>query len=60
MAVAAKGPWDLPIRGYEVLLITFGFPIGIVVYRDVDISATISLAGAFSVTELGHRVSLDA
>jgi len=49
-----EGPWELPIEGYEVLMVTFAFPIDIVAYGDAGACAQIRLAGEFRLTEPGR------
>lgn len=57
----AKGPWDLPIRGYEVLQITFAYPVDLVTYGDAGASAFVRLEGEFDFVDGGRRrSSLDA
>jgi Family of unknown function (DUF6188) len=60
VALAERGPWDLPIRGFVVLHVTFAFRLDIVAYGDEGATATIILAGRFEFTHDGQRVSLDA
>ena len=59
--IAAEGPWDLPIRGYEVMQVTFAFPLDIVAYIDGGDSCMIRLEGDFHFTGVGQDVcALDA
>ena len=43
----SSGPWDLPLHGFEVLQITFAYPIDIVTYGDGSIVAIIRFEGPF-------------
>lgn len=59
--LADHGPWDLPLVGYEVLQVTFAFPIDIVVYGRAGACGLIRLAGGFEFTQHGRGTSsLDA
>jgi len=53
MTLPRNGPWELPIAGFEVLHITFGFGIQIVADGDEGRSAAIELEGAFEFCEPG-------
>ena len=55
MTVSAKGPWDLPIQGYEVLQITLAFLVDVVAYGDGGATATIRFEGDFRFTEPGRE-----
>lgn len=61
ISLAGDGPWDLPLNGFEVLLVTFAYPIDLVAYADGGASATIRFEGAFELVQQdGTRISLDA
>jgi hypothetical protein len=61
VAVAAEGPWDLPIKDHEVLQMTFAYPLDIVVYGDAGATGMIRLEGRFDFAEAEQqRHSLDA
>jgi hypothetical protein len=47
MVLPANGPWKLPIDGFEVLQITFAYPIDVVAYGDGGASATIRFETRF-------------
>jgi hypothetical protein len=42
-----SSPWVLPLNGFEVLQITFAYPIDIVAYGDGGVDAIIRFEGAF-------------
>jgi Family of unknown function (DUF6188) len=57
----AHGPWDLPLAGFEVLQVTFAYPIDLVAYGPDGASASPRFAGSFSLIEAeGAVVQLDA
>ncbi|HME01468.1 MAG TPA: DUF6188 family protein [Solirubrobacteraceae bacterium] len=61
MTLPAKGPWDLPVQGFEVLMIVFAFPLDIVAYGNGGSDVTIRFGGRFTLTQPdGHRHELDA
>lgn len=61
MALAANGPWDLPISGYEVLQITFAYPVDIVAYGDGGATACMRVEGEFQFSNAkGGQSCLDA
>jgi len=61
LTLDSEGPWDLPVEGFEVLQVTFGYPIFIVAYGPDGASVTIQFEGAFEVVEPGGaRRKLDA
>jgi hypothetical protein len=43
----SSGPWDLPLHGFEVLQITFAYPIDVVAYGDGGVDAIIRFEGPF-------------
>jgi hypothetical protein len=51
----------LPVAGYEVLQVTFAFPLDLVADRDGGATCTIRLAGRFDFTDTHqHKFKLDA
>jgi hypothetical protein len=61
VTLPAKGPWDLPLPGFEVLTVVFAFPLDIVAYGDGGSEARIRFAGRFTLAEPdGNRHELDA
>lgn len=60
MAFAENGPGDLPVSGYEVLEVTFAYPLYIRAYGDGGTACTISLSGSFEFIDLGGHPVLDA
>lgn len=59
MAFADKGPWELPVGGYEVLEITFGYSLSIQAHGDDGAICTISLEGAFEFIDTEAQHALD-
>lgn len=56
-----NGPWDLSLDGFEVLQVTFAYPIDIVAYGPEGVDVTIRFEGAFELVEPdGTRRELDA
>jgi Family of unknown function (DUF6188) len=56
----ASGRWELPVEGFEVLGVEFGFPIDIVTYGDGGVSTRIQFGGSFEFSEPDgevHRLS---
>jgi len=49
MTLPENGPWTLPIDGYDVLQITFAYPIDVVAYGDGGVSAAIRLEQGFDI-----------
>jgi hypothetical protein len=60
MPLPAHGPWTLPINGYEVLQISFAYPIDVTVYADGGASAMVRFEQAFDYVEGGRIHKLDA
>ena len=60
MALPAKGPWTLPIEGFEVLQITFAYPIDVVAYGDGGASARIRFEARFDFGVDGALRHMDA
>lgn len=60
MALPDKGPWELPVGGYEVLEITFANALSITAYGDGGATCTISLGGLFDFIDSGGHHALDA
>jgi hypothetical protein len=61
VGLPAHGWWTLPIRGYEVLQVTFAYPIDVVAYGDGGASAIIRFEGPFELTDAtGRTHRLDA
>jgi hypothetical protein len=59
--LAEHGRWDLPLADYEVLQVTFAFPIDIVIYGEGGEAGLIRLAGGFEFTQQRQGVgSFDA
>jgi hypothetical protein len=42
-----EGPWDIPVDGFEVLQVTFAYPVDIVTYGPDGETVTIRIEGAF-------------
>jgi hypothetical protein len=51
VVLPAHGPWMLPIADYEVLQVTFAYPIDVVAYADGGASAIIRFEGPFDFTD---------
>lgn len=51
MTLSTTGPWQLPLEGFEVLQLTFAYPIDIVAYGDGGASTLIRFEGRFDFTE---------
>jgi hypothetical protein len=61
VVLPAHGPWTLPIRDFEVLQITFAYPVDVVAYGDGGASAIIRFEGPFEFTDAtGRTHRLDA
>jgi len=59
--LGAEGPWDLSVTGFEVLQVTFAYPIDIVAYGPDGATVTIRFEGAFELVEPGgESQKLDA
>jgi hypothetical protein len=59
MALSEKGPWDLPVGGYEVLEITFAYSLYIQAHGDDGATCTIGLAGEFNFVDPGGQHVFD-
>lgn len=60
MSLPARGPWRLPVEGWDVLTIMFAFQIDIIAYGEGP-TCTIRLGGAFQLLgPEGHVHELDA
>jgi hypothetical protein len=56
-----KGPWDLPISGYEVLQVTFAFPLDIVAYAEGGATCMLRFEDTLDFSAPGQAVQrLDA
>lgn len=61
MPLAANGPWRLPVDGYEILTIIFGYPLDVIAYGDEGASAAFRFGGPFRLVDAGGAVhELDA
>jgi hypothetical protein len=60
MVLPANGPWTLPIEGFEVLQITFAYPIDVVTYGDGGVSATIRFEARFDFADDDGVHAMDA
>jgi len=61
MRFPGHGPWNLPIVGFEVLNVTFGFMIDITACGDAGATSSLRLEGPFELTDPDRgTVRLDA
>lgn len=60
MTLPSYGPWTLPIEGFEVLQITFAYPIDLVAYVDGGASAIIRFENRFDFADADDLRHLDA
>jgi hypothetical protein len=59
VTLPASGPWSLPVEGFEVLYIGFGFAIDITAHGHAGLTVNIKLESAFELREPGggtHRL----
>ena len=49
----ALGPWDLPLAGFEVLQMTFAYPIDLVAYGPDGVTAILRFHGSLALIERG-------